>query len=578
MANNVISKFKQNIIEDIIDSFDSPVRTVTILAGGSDYANGDVLVFTGEGTPASGVILTDDDGAIKHVAITNGGNYVIRPEIAVSTLSGFGAALKAEIDNDHFYLFAARSKPYLSDNVAEPNYENDYDSHFFMHEQMLFGKKLLNTDVIQMTRVINWTANTVYAEYDDKDKLLPSKNFYVVTTDKRVYKCIFNNGGNPSLVPPTNIATDGMPATNSDGYRWKYMYTIDGITNTRFTTPRFMPIVREKDVANGAISGGILNIKVETGGTAYPANVGQIKAAANGVLQITISNTASIQSNYYADSTLTVFGNNNIVTNRKIVGSGQVGAEVVLQLANTWVANQISAGHSYSIGPTLTVTGDGTGFDGYCVMNQDSQSISRVEIIDAGSGYNQAEATVTSGFGFGSGASVRAIISPPNGHGHDAVEELFCERLGISGEFSNTLPFPTNVTVRTFGILKNPTYANGAAFTEAYFNQCFDVAVANTSAQTFDPGETVIGVSSRARGQVAFSNSSHAIITGYTGNLIPNELLRGTNSGATFTVLSVGANPDAIKVYSGDVMYIQNISPAERSNTSSEQVKLVVKI
>ncbi len=577
MANNVISKFKQNIIEDIIDSFDSPVRTVTILAGGAGYANGDNLVFTGEGTPAEAIVLTDDDGAITHVAITNGGNYVIRPEINVSTLDGVGAALRAEIDNDHFYLFAARSKPYLSDNVPEPNYENDYDSHFFMHEQMLFGKKLLHTDVSQMTRVVRWEANTVFAEYDDKDKLLPTKDFYVVTTDNRVYKCIFNNGGNPSLVPPTTTATDGMPATTSDGYRWKYMYTIDGIINTKFTTPRFIPIVRDVDVANGAIAGGILNVKVEAGGSAYPANVGQIKTTANGSLQITISNTASTQSNYYADSTLTVFGNNNIVTNRKIIGSGQQGAEVVLQLANTWTANQISVGHSYSIGPTLTITGDGAGFDGYCVMNQDSQSISRIEVIDSGTGYNQAEALVTSGFGFGSGASVRAIISPPNGHGHDSVEELFCERLGISGEFSNTLPFPTNVTVRTFGILKNPTYANGVAFTEAYFNQCCDVTVANTSAQTFSPGETVIGVSSRARGQVAFSNSTLVTITGYTGTLIANELLRGMTSGVTFTVLSVPSPPD-IKVYSGDVMYIQNISPAERSDTSSEQVKLVVKI
>lgn len=577
MANNVISKFKQNIIGDLIDSFDSPIRSVTVLAGGADYANGDNLIFTGEGSPASGKVFVDNDGAVQYIAITNPGNYVLQPNVVVSSLTGIGAAVSAQIDNDHFYMFAARSLPYISDATPEPNYENDYDSHYFMHEQMYFGKKLLSTDIAYMARQTKWESGTVYAEYDDKDKLLPDRSFYVITTANRVYKCIYNNGEQPSTSEPTSIATDGMPVTTADGYRWKYMYKIVGENNTKFTTPRFIPIIRDPDVALGAIPGAIFNVKIQSGGSNYPTNSGVIKSAANGSPQILISDTALSQSNYYAKSTITVFGNNNVVSNRKIVSSGQIGSDVVLTIDGTYNANQISAGHSYSIGPTLSVVGDGVGFDAYCVMNHENLSISRIEIIDGGTGYNQAEITAVAGSDFGSGAKLRPIISPPGGHGADAVEEMYCERCAISGEFSNTVPIPDNVTVRTFGILKNPTYANGHPYTESYYNQTVTIPVSNTTAQAFNLGETVKGLSFGARGQVAFSNSSTLMITGYTGDFNSQELIVGQTSAVIFKATGVPVKPD-IKVYSGDVIYIQNVSPAARSTTSSERVKLIIKI
>jgi hypothetical protein len=82
---------------------------------------------------------------------------------------------------------------------------------------------------------------------------------------------------------------------------------------------------------------------------------------------------------------------------------------------------------------------------------------------------------------------------------------------------------------------------------------------------------------SRARGQVAFSNSSLLIITGYKGGFIPGEIINGQESGVQFTVTAVQSQPE-IDVYSGEVLYIQNITPTERSPTSSEQIKLVIKL
>lgn len=574
MSKNILSKFKQNLIADLIDSIDSPVTKVNILAGGSGYANGTALTFTGDGLLATGVAFTSNTGAVTHIALTSGGNYVVKP--TVSLTGGFGAALEAVIENDHFYVFAARSKPYIGDDtIPEPNYENDYDSFYFMHEQMLFGKKLANTDVSFMVRKRLWETGIVYAEYDDKDQQLLTKIFYVISSDNRVYKCIFNNNGGPSTIEPTNTQTQGLSATLSDGYRWKYLYTIAGQDNTRFSTQNFAPAKVNAAVKAGALNGGIVNIKVESGGINYPSNEGNILSVSGN--QIVLATTASAQTNYYADSTITVFGASNLVTNRRIVSSSLQGNNRVIVVANTFNANQVSQGYNYSIGPTLQVLGDGSAFEGYAVMNQSNQSIVRIEVTASGNGYNQASATAIAGTGFGSGAQLRPIISPKGGHGADIFGELYCAHVGITGEFSNGFSFPTEVTIRTVGMIKNPLHSNGQPYTALSFNQCANVAVSNTTAQNFESGETVIGNVSQARGQVAFSNSSLLIITGYSGGFIPGEILNGVDSGVQFTVNVVNSSPQ-VQIYSGDVLYLQNIAATERSPTSSEQIKLVARL
>lgn len=574
--SNLLSKFKQNQIATLIDSIDSPVVSVNIVAGGSGYANGDSLIFTGDGEPeASGKIFTSNTGAVQYVALVNGGSYVVTPNVSIQTANGFGAALEAKLNNDHFYVFAARPKPYEpDDSVAEPNWENDYDSFFFMHEQMYFARKLANTDVSFMVRTRPWVSNTIYTEYDDKDHNFPSSNFYVMTSDNHVFKCIYNNNRAPSLAEPNIVQTEGLPSTLSDGYRWKYMYTMTGPDRTKFSTQNFSVAKQNPAVQAGAIPGGILNIKVEAGGSNFPTNSGNILAIDGN--RITIAANASAQTNYYANSTITIFGAGNVITNRRITESFLQGNNKVIVVANSFNSNQVSQGYSYSIAPTLQVVGDGSGFEGYFTINPLNQSIVSVEIIDAGTGYNQATATAISGTGFGSGAVLRPIISPKGGHGSDTYGELYCQHVGITAEFANTLSFPIDVTLRTVGLLKNPT-ANGQPFTGLSFNQCANVAVSNTTAQNFDLGETVIGNVSRARGQVAFSNSSLLIITGYKGGFIPGEIINGAESGVQFTVTAVQSQPQ-IDVYSGEVLYIQNITPTERSPTSSEQLKLCIRL
>jgi hypothetical protein len=574
--STILAKFKQNITDDFISSLDSPVRELVIEAQGAGYANGDTIVFTGDGEAASGKVWTDAQGRVTYTSITEGGRYVTLPNVSITTANGFGAVITPKIENDHFYLYAGRSKPFDAEPARDPNYENDYDSFFFQYEQMLYGKKISNTDVAYMARVVEWKANTVFVEYDDKDRQLPEKDFYVLTTDNHVFKCITNNSGAPSLIEPANTQPTGLPTQLADGYRWKYLYSITGQDNTKFKTPSFMPVKANANVAESAIDGGVLNIKVEAGGTNYPAFSGQVSSTQGGNIIVLPSDASSVP-NFYANCTVTVFGAGNAVTNRRILSSGVQGNNKIITVASNFNANQVNDGYQFSIAPSLVVTGDGSGFEGFLKMNATNRSVIGVEIVDPGSNYHQATAVAIAGTGFGSGAKLRAVIAPRGGHGSDVYGELYCKHMGISGEFANTLGFPVDVTIRTVGILKNPQFANGAPYTTFKFNQTVTMSTANTSNRLFTPGETIIGNASQARGQVAFCNTSQTIITGYIGTFIPGEVATGQTSNAQLTINALNNTAD-LKMYSGDVVYLQNISPTPRNKTSSEQIKLIIKL
>jgi hypothetical protein len=85
----------------------------------------------------------------------------------------------------------------------------------------------------------------------------------------------------------------------------------------------------------------------------------------------------------------------------------------------------------------------------------------------------------------------------------------------------------------------------------------------------------VTGSVSSASGRYAFANSSVMLLTGISGAFQSGEVLQGAN-GAQRTSSS-GNTVANLAIYSGDVLYIQNIQEVSRSTSNKEQVKLVIK-
>jgi hypothetical protein len=91
-------------------------------------------------------------------------------------------------------------------------------------------------------------------------------NYYVLTEDFNVYKCLDNNNNARSTNKPLGTATS--PITAADGYVWKFMYNVPINLRSKFLSEDKMPVVSalsNQFYSNGAMDSIIINNK----GTGY---------------------------------------------------------------------------------------------------------------------------------------------------------------------------------------------------------------------------------------------------------------------------------------------------------------------
>ena len=114
---------------------------------------------------------------------------------------------------------------------------------------------------------------------------LANAQFYVVNNNYEVFKCLYNGtnvdnptGVNASLEPKRNPGPTGEGVYDSatgifteypdvtNGYVWKYLYTIPTNDVMRFLSTDFMPIVEDSTVTTLAASqaGAFLQLSLET--------------------------------------------------------------------------------------------------------------------------------------------------------------------------------------------------------------------------------------------------------------------------------------------------------------------------
>jgi hypothetical protein len=217
---------------------------------------------------------------------------------------------------ESYYLFVGKPDPWLDENgapddtavVAANNSVAQHESSIY--DDMVFGKILTQNDVIELIPRYNWANNTVYAVYDQNDGDLYSKQFYVVNDIFEVYKCIDNNYGAASTVKPSLTSTDGTFAT-SDGYTWKYMYTLDSNKNYKFSSNNYIPVTPNNEVKDNAVGGTIDIIRLANSGSSYEAYYsGYLKSVvkdSNNVFNayvVGLDANANPFNNYYAGSSM----------------------------------------------------------------------------------------------------------------------------------------------------------------------------------------------------------------------------------------------------------------------------------
>jgi hypothetical protein len=383
-----------------------------------------------------------------------------------------------EASNTEYYMFCAehveRSNTTLT--VPDDTVKTIYIDSF---RNMIFGKRVSNNDMSLMIRNIPYEANKVYTMYDDQDDDLYEQDFYCVVDEisfYHVFKCLDNNLGVNSTVEPQFVHVSGSNTSvyqTSDGYRWKYMYSIPATAMSKFSTEEYIPVVPNTVVSNNATAGSIDIIKITNEGKNYGNYVtgtftaSDVRYDGDSTLY-RISNTSVNQTNGYYTNCLIYISSGTGSGQYKTVTNYYVDANGSFVVVNSSFSTAPTSGSEYEVYPKVNIVGDGgqtTNAVARALINSTStNSVYRVEMLNRGADYKYASATVlaNSVVGVTSNAEVRPIYVPSGGHGKNQAEELACSKLAVSVNFSNSESntIPTTNGFDKIGIIKNPLFAN----------------------------------------------------------------------------------------------------------------------
>jgi len=546
----------------------------------------------------------------------------------VSFTSGAAVTDSSGLLNSNMYLFIGKvtgwsddaSPPSPTDSVANTHYENWRD--------MIAAKKITSSDVSHAIPRKNWTNNTNYFAYTDNTSTLQSQDFYVMTGDYNVYKCLSNSESNStgteastSTVKPTGTGTSIISTT--DGYKWKFMYQIPASDALKFVTPNYIPVdtvrrangylantydnapaqvqydVETATAASGGGNGAIEVVHLTTRGLQYLGEVGNVSSVTNTTV-VTITGTSLA-----ADDCIV---NNDIYfTSGDASGEGGTitdynGTTKVVTFTPAITAP--SATDGYAIGPKVVISGDGQGGNVRCTVNS-TGGINATAVISGGNNYSNASITVLSNasqsnsFNPSPVAVLTPIVGPRGGHGSDAVQELggFFILINSRLEYSESNNFTTDNDFRKVGLLAQPKFSNGDFANTTVVDQATAAVVSSWNGTAFAVDELVTGATSGATGRVIDFTGNNTIrmsdiipsgnsttagynaIYGYFTNteVIAANTVGNGGSGASATANGSGAVTGGdLERFSGDIIYVENRSPISRATDQIEDIKLII--
>ena len=397
--------------------------------------------------------------------------------------------------------------------------------------QNLIGLKLIgSSDISHVIPRYTWTSNNSYYAWDSNDETIYDKAFYVITSEFKVYKCI-KAGGSVSLIQPTQTLTS--PTEESDGYIWKYMYTLSVADAEKFLTISYLPVKTVSlDYANDGAAALVLS----------EANYAQY-----------LNQKASRDS------------------------ATAAGIERIVVTAG---------GTGYTTKPTVTISGDGTGADVVDAnVTISGGAVTGILLNAKGTNYTIADITITGGGG--SDAAARAVISPVNGHGVDPVTELGAFFVGVNTQLDGNELGDLTVgnDFRQVTLIKNPYNYNTTTISTAttlkalrYLNFTAGVTVSD-----YQVDELIVGSTSGAQGFVTEIDTGTGYIyfhqnskTGYK-SFSSGETVVGqtTSTSGSLEVSGFLGNPEMQKG-SGSVLFLENRDPINRTTTQIEDIKIII--
>lgn len=448
-----------------------------------------------------------------------------------------------------YYIGIGKSDIFGSDDTVPAPIDSSSEEREFRNNLQSVKKV---EGAVMVTRRHNWTNGNKYQGWDDNVSPTGSEYpFYVINDAKEVYLCVSSGVDDtgthqPSTVEP-NYYTDAeldvslqppepmqwKPFTLSDGYTWKYMFSLTPENIYTFLSSNHIPVQPLEDelsdgdsiedlqwhVADKAIGGQIINIVVIDGGSGYdpdPQNAPTVKVEGDGV---------------DANGTAIVNQNGEIV---KIVMA------------------------------TRDMVGDVE---------------TRKTITTYGSGYSRADISFEGGGG--QGATARAVITSSSGLGADASSDFKTSSvlMTIKPNGDENGRFILENSFRQIGILRGPQLSDGTPYTGTGV-KCLSALTMENNA-SFDHGKTIetesgaMAYVDEVIDKVVFyhQNETTGLIPFSVGDAVfqsDNNIKSGNVEGIT---LKYG-----IDRYTGEVLYIENHPRIRRDAEQQEDIKVVITV
>lgn len=199
------------------------------------------------------------------------------------------------------------------------------------------------------------------------EQKLEDANFYVMTSEYSVYKCLYNNLNTQSTIMPSG--NQYTPITTSDGYVWKYMFNVPVALRTKFLTVDHMPVITSLSQEFYS-AGNVESVYIESSGTGYTfANIsvvgdGHIESDPIYIESVSVQNAGT----GYADSDLVTISqpmnySANWVASTSLPHGVKVRAgDNIYEVSLAGITNTVSPTHKFGTvsNGTCTLTYRGT--------------------------------------------------------------------------------------------------------------------------------------------------------------------------------------------------------------------------
>ena len=536
------------------------------------------------------------------------------PAIITSNFRTLNARhFKEQISGSSVYVGIGKSDVWslttadTTDESVSPNFlpEDQLDDLGEARASLIGLKKIIAGDIAHVVPRHTWSSGREYVEWDSNDPDIFDKAFYIVTSEFKVYKCI-KRGGGVSSIQPTQTLTD--PTTESDGYTWKFMYTISVTDAEKFLTNSYMPVKTVPLGASATVAVASSNSTTLVLTETVPGIGVGMRIAGSGV-----SGTSTTVSAING-SVLTLSGNQSISANTIVTFeyASDSAAEAVLseadfaQYLNQKASRDSStaagiervevsiAGSGYSTAPTAAITGDGTGAAlGTVTMagSGSNKTVASIAVSNKGTNYRVADITLTGGGG--SDAAARAVIAPKGGHGVDPVAELggFFISLNTKLDGNDGGDLTTGNDFRQIVLVNEPRVHNanpltGLLATDDTLKATKALVLASGGTpNNYQVDELIVGGTSGAQAYIVEIDTSGSNLdlryhqnskTGYKPFVAGETVTGQTSNQADALHASAFLKSPEVDRQSGDILFLENRSPISRTDSQIEDIKVII--